>query len=325
MLAYTLRRLAWTIVILFVVSFLCFFLVSISGNPLAILKLNPKIPPAVIKARIDALHLNKPFLDRYWIWLDGLLHGNFGTRIDGNAVGPQLATHFVVTLRMVVVATVVAVLVAVVLGVLAAIRQGKAADWVVTFSSFLLISVPVFVTGLVLKDFVAIPINDTLHHTVLYTIGEQSPTLSGSFWSRLPDYAAHLVLPALTLVLVSFPAWALYQRSSTLEVLDSDYVRLARAKGLSPRRVLVRHVLRNALLPVTTVVALDFAAIMGGALVTETIYNWDGMGRWGFDGITQLDFNVVQAYLLVAAVAVIVFNFIADLLYGVLDPRIRVA
>lgn len=324
MLAYTIRRLAWTIVILFVVSLLVFFLVSISGDPLATLKLNPKIPPAVIAARRAQLNLGDPFFQRYWIWLSGIFHGNFGTRIDGNPVGPQLGSHFLVTLRMVVAATVVAVLVAVTLGAWAAIRQGKAADWIITFSNFLLISIPVFVTGLVLKDFVAIPINDTVHKTVLYTIGEQSPTLHGSFISELPDYAAHLVLPALTLVLVSFPAWSLYQRSSMLEVLDSDYVRLARAKGLSPRRVLMRHVLRNALLPVTTVVALDFAAIMGGALVTETIYNWDGMGRWGFAGVIGLDFNTVQAYLLVAAFAVIVFNFIADILYSVLDPRIRV-
>jgi peptide/nickel transport system permease protein len=175
----------------------------------------------------------------------------------------------------------------------------------------------------VLKDFVAIPVNDTVHQTVLYTIGEQNATLHGNFFQNLPDYIAHLALPVMTLVLVTFPAWALYQRSSMLEVQDSDYVRLARAKGLSPRRVLVRHTLRNALLPLTTVVALDFAAIMGGALITETIFNWNGMGLWGFDGVVNLDFNTVQAYLMVAAFSVIIFNLLADILYGILDPRIR--
>lgn len=324
MLAYTVRRLAWAIVILFVTSLLVFFLVSISGDPLALLRLNPNTPASVIAARKAQLHLNDPFFQRYWIWLSGIFHGNFGVRIDGNAVGPQLTTHFLVTLRMVIAATIIGVLVAIGLGVLSAVRQGRTSDWIITFTNFLFISIPVFVVGLVLKDFVAIPVNQSVHSTVLYTIGEQSPILPSSFLDRMGNYAGHMILPVLTLVIVSYPAWALYQRSSMLEVLDSDYVRLARAKGVHPRRVLVRHVLRNALVPITTIVALDFAAVMAGAVVTETVYNWDGMGRWGYDAVTTLDFNTVQAFLLVVAFAVVFFNFIADILYGVLDPRIRV-
>jgi peptide/nickel transport system permease protein len=325
MLAFTLRRLAWAVVILFIASLGVFFLVSQSGNPLALLRANPKIPPAVIAQRAAQLHLNDPFFTRYWIWLRGVLHGNFGTRVDGNPVGPQLWSHLWITLRMVIPATVIAVFVAIGLGVWAAMRQGRMADIVITTSNFVLISVPVFVLGLVLKDFVAIPINKHVGHTIFYTVGEQSATLSGGFFSRLPDYAAHTALPVITLVLVSYPFWTIYQRSSMLEVLDSDYVRLARAKGLNPRRVLVRHILRNALLPVTTVIALDFAAILGGALVTEIVFDWDGIGQWGFAGVESLDFNTVQAYLLVTAFFVIIFNLFADVLYGILDPRIRLA
>jgi peptide/nickel transport system permease protein len=123
--------------------------------------------------------------------------------------------------------------------------------------------------------------------------------------------------------LVTYPSWAIYQRSSALEAIDSDYVRLARAKGISPRRVLFRHVLRNALIPVTTVVALDFAAIIGGAVVTETIFSWDGMGQWFIQGVEGRDVNIVLAFMVVTATAIILFNLAADVIYGFLDPRIR--
>jgi len=125
------------------------------------------------------------------------------------------------------------------------------------------------------------------------------------------------------LILVTYPSWAIYQRSSALEAIDSDYVRLARAKGISPRRVLFRHVLRNALIPVTTVVALDFAAIIGGAVVTETIFSWDGMGQWFIQGVEGRDVNIVLAFMIVTATAIILFNLAADIIYGFLDPRIR--
>jgi peptide/nickel transport system permease protein len=170
---------------------------------------------------------------------------------------------------------------------------------------------------------VAIPINQHAGRTIFYTIGEQSPGLTGSFLSRLPNYAAHTALPVITLMLVSYASWAIYQRAAALEVLDSDYVRLARAKGLHPRRVLMRHILRNALVPITTVVALDFAAVLGGAIVTETIFGWQGMGVEFFTGVTNRDINVVLAYLLIVTFFVIAFNLLADILYAFLDPRIR--
>ncbi len=162
-------------------------------------------------------------------------------------------SHLFVTLRMVIVATVIAIFVAIFMGVLAAVRQGKVTDHAITVTNFVLLATPIFVLGLALKEFVAIPINQHLNTTIFYTDGEQSPTLSGSFFSRLPDYAEHTALPAITLILISYASWAIYQRSSMIETLDADHVRLARAKGLSQRRVLFRHVLRNALIPVTTV------------------------------------------------------------------------
>src|SRR5487761_1805561 len=291
MLAYVLRRLAYSVVVLFLATVLVFVLVAESGNPLAILLANPKVSRKTILDREKLLHLNLPLWDRYWIWLSNAIHGNFGTSVNNQQVGPQLWQHFAITLRMVVLATLLAIVVGISVGVFAALKKGKLGDHVSMTTNFLFLSIPTFVIGLLLKEFVAIPLNLRLNRTVFYTSGEQSPSLSGNLLQRLPDYAAHTALPVLTLVIVSYTAWAIYQRSSTLDAIDSDYVRMARAKGLSPRRVLVRHVVRNALFPVTTVLALDFAAILGGAIITEQVFNWEGMGTWFVQGVNALDIN----------------------------------
>jgi peptide/nickel transport system permease protein len=325
MFAYVTRRLLISIVVLFFATILVFLLVTSSGDPLAILRSTPRVPHSTIVARERLLHLNDPLWQRYWTWLTNALHGNLGTTISGQDVATEAKSHLFVTLRMVIIATVIAVIVAIFMGVTAAVRQGKAADHAITVTNFVLLATPVFVLALALKEFVAIPINQHVGSTIFYTNGEQSPTLSGSFFSRLPDYASHSALPVLTLILVSYTSWAIYQRSSMIETLDADYVRLARAKGLHPRRVLVRHVLRNALIPVTTVVALDFAAVLGGAILTEIVFGWQGLGQWYVSGVRTLDVNVMLAYLLITATFVILFNLIADILYGFLDPRIRYA
>jgi peptide/nickel transport system permease protein len=325
MFAYVIRRLLISVVVLFFATIFVFILVASSGNPLALLRTNPHIPRSTIVARENLLHLNDPLWQRYWIWFSGAIHGNLGTTINGQDVASEAMSHLFVTLRMVIIATVIAVFIAIFMGVLAAVRQNKVTDHAITVTNFVLLATPVFVLGLALKEFVAIPINQHLNTIVFYTDGEQSPTLSGSFFSRLPDYAEHTALPVLCLILVSYSSWAIYQRSSMIETLDADHVRLARAKGLSQRRVLIRHVLRNALIPVTTVVALDFAAVLGGAIITEIVFGWQGLGQWYLSGVTNLDTNVMLAYLLITATFVILFNLAADILYGVLDPRIRYA
>ncbi len=308
---------------LFFATIFVFILVAESGNPLALLLSNPHIPHATIVAREKLLHLNDPLWQRYWIWFSHAIRGDFGTTIAGQNVFHEATSHLFVTLRMVIVATIIAIFLAIFVGVVAAVKQGRLADHAATITNFLLLATPTFVIGLALKEFVAIPINEHAGKIIFYTDGEQSPTLSGSFLSRLPDYAGHTILPALTLILVTYTAWAIYQRSSMIETLDNDHVRMARAKGLSSRRVLVRHVLRNAMIPVVTVVALDFAAVLGGALITEIVFGWQGLGQWYLNGVSNSDVNVMLAYLLITATFVITFNLLADILYGVLDPRIR--
>jgi peptide/nickel transport system permease protein len=324
---FLIRRLFAGIVTLLVTSFLMFLLVAVSGDPLARLKANPHISPATIAAARKELGLDQPLLLRYWSWLTHVLTGSFGISTTGQPVGTQLAGRIVVTLQMVVPAVILAAVIAILIGVISAVRQYSALDHAMTAVAYLLYSTPVFVVAILLKDFLAVNINQAAGHTVLYTLGQNTPGTTGA-WPIFTDVLGHTVLPVLTLTAVTYAGWSRYQRSQMLDVLNADYIRLARAKGLTPRRVLYVHALRNALIPVVTVIAADFATLLGGAVVTETAFGWAGMGQFllgGLEGPVSPDTNVVQAWMLVVAAIVIAFNVIADILYAVLDPRIRLA
>jgi peptide/nickel transport system permease protein len=324
---YLIRRGLTGILTLLVASFLIFLLVAISGNPLATLMANPHVSPATIAAARKELGLDQPLLLRYWTWLTHMLEGDFGTSTTGQPVGSELGSRLIVTLQMVIPATILSAIIAVLVGVLSAVKQYSVGDHVMTGLAYLFYSTPVFVVAIMLKDFLAVDVNNAAGHTVLYTLGQNNPGTTGT-WNIFTDAVAHTVLPVITLTLITYAGWSRYQRATMLDVLNADYVRLARAKGLAPRRVLYVHALRNALIPVVTVVALDFATILGGAVITEIAFGWEGMGQFLLGGLTgpvSPDVNVVQAWLMVVATAFIAFNVIADVLYALLDPRIRYA
>jgi peptide/nickel transport system permease protein len=326
--AYAVRRLVAGLLVLFAASTLVFFAVAVSGDPLEPLRLtNPPAPPETIALREHQLHLDKPIVERYGIWLKDLVaHGNFGRSVNDTVqIGPDLVDRAAVTLRLVFAAMLLAVVLAVVAGVVGAVRQYSKTDYTLTFTGFLFLAMPAFWLAILLKD-AGIWFNRKTGTTVFYTLGDRSPFLEDpSAWHRFTDIAGHMILPTLALALISYASWSRYQRASMLEVLDSDYVRLARAKGLRWGVVLRRHALRTALIPLVTVTALDVAAIIGGAVITETVFNWNGMGRFLLVAISQRDVNVVMAWLVFAGLVVVAFNLVADLLYGVLDPRIRYA
>jgi peptide/nickel transport system permease protein len=325
MVPYVIRRVLVSVPVLLLSSVLVFLLVAYSGDPLTELKARqPPVPPQVIELRERELYLDKPLPQRYMLWLGNLVTGDFGkssrTQED---VGPKLLARTATTMRMVIAACVIAVLLAVIVGVLSAVRQYSIGDYVATFSGFVFLSMPVFWLAGLLKEFLAIRVNQAFGQPIVYTVGDRSPILPTGFWDRIGDYAGHLVLPTLALVLIQFAGWSRYQRASMLDVLNSDYIRLARAKGLTPRRVMVRHALRTALIPITTVVAIDFAALLGGAIITERVFAWQGMGSLLLEGIRTLDMNVVLGWLMLSGFIVILFNIAADVLYAYLDPRIR--
>ena len=188
--------------------------------------------------------------------------------------------------------------------------------------SFVAFALPVFWLAAVFKD-VGIRINRAVGHRLFFTVQQQSPGIQGSTWHRFADALGHLVLPALTLVVVNIATYSRFQRASMLDVQTADYVRTARGKGLSEGRVTLRHAMRNALIPVTTLVALDFGQLLGGAVLTERVFQWKGMGTLLVTAVSKRDVNLMQAWLVVIAITVVVFNLVADIMYGVLDPRTR--
>jgi peptide/nickel transport system permease protein len=306
-----------------------FALCAASFDPLAqYFTRNPRPPQAFFDQLRERLGLNDNFFVRYWHWLSGAVHGDFGLTVNGTPVADQLPGRLMVTGRMIIAAIVIAVLLAIIVGVIGAVRQYKPSDYTFTFIAYILIALPTFWFAALLKEFVAGGINDLFGSQVLYTIGEETPGLSlyASGWELWSDRLGHLVLPTISLALLSFAAWSRFQRASMLDVLGSDYMRLARAKGLTYRRTVLKHGLRNALIPLTTVVALGIGTLFGGAVITETVFVWHGMGEYLLqDGIKDNDTNVVLGWLLVSAVFVVLFNLIADILYAVLDPRIRLS
>lgn len=326
MLAFTVRRIAVSIPVLLASTFVVFVITSLSGDPVKnfATSASPRPSQGTIDAYARRLHWDKPLLERYWIWLTHLFRGDFGPSVNpGRDLGADMWTRFGVTLRLIAAAMVLALILAVLVGVVSAVRQYTRLDYTATFLGFLFLAMPAFWLAVLLKQ-AGIWVNERTGATVFYTIGEHSPYLDvDTAWNRFTDTFGHMILPTISLALISFASWSRFQRGSMLEVLNSDYIRLARAKGLRPRTVLVRHALRTALIPLATITAIDIAQIMGGAVLTETVFQWHGFGEFLVRSINEVDVYGVLAWLLLSGTVVIVFNLVADLLYAVLDPRIR--
>jgi peptide/nickel transport system permease protein len=327
MLMYSVRRLGSSVFVLLGATMLVFALASASVDPLAALRARqPPVSPAVLALKRHEYWLDRPLPARYWHWLSGVLRGDFGNNIDGQPVRPELLTRLGVTARLVLGAIVLAVLLAVVVGVISAVRANRLPDYAATTVTYLLVALPTFWFAVLLKEFLAVRINDWVGHKVLYTVGEESFGISSYGTPRqiFVDRLQHLALPTITLAAVFFAAWTRFQRAAMLDVLNADFMRLARAKGLTRRKVLIKHGLRNALIPITTIVAIGVGALLSGAVITEQVFSWHGLGEYILQsGIGRGDVNVIQAWLVLTAAFVIGCNLVADLLYGVLDPRIR--
>jgi len=320
---FVVRRLAVSVPLLLAASILVFALVANASDPLAELYNLPDVTPEVIDARRAELSLDRPVVERYRKWLTAFVQGDFGKSQGGREVRSLLWERLQVTLRMTLVATVVALGLALLVGTIGAVRQHSTFDKVTRVAGYLFLAVPVFWVGGLLKEYAAIRLNRLLGGQLVFTVGEATPNLSGSLAHRLADYAGHLVLPTITLALGPIAAWSRHLRASALDAMSAEHVVAARAKGLPEWRVVTGHVLRNALIPFTTVVALRFGHILGGAVIVERVFSWQGMGQMLIDGVTRADTNVVLAWLMVTATTVLIFNLLADLAYGWLDPRIR--
>jgi peptide/nickel transport system permease protein len=319
MLVFVIRRVLISIPVLIASTFLTFVIVKLSGDPLQYLKnRHPLPPPRFIAAEEHRLWLDRSWPSQYWHWISNLvLHWNWGQPVQGHdSVSTDVLDALWVTMRLVFTAVLIALLLAVVTGVVSAVKQYSLTDYTTTFLGFVFLSMPTFWFALLLKQG-GVWFNEQVGDQVFLTLGEPQ------HWLSPKSLVASLLLPTIVLGLVGYAAWSRFTRASMLEVLNSDYVRLARSKGLKPRTVLVRHALRTALIPLATVTALDIAALLGGAIITEFVFQWHGMGNLFVKSLQDIDFNVMLGWLLVTATIVIAFNLIADILYGVLDPRIR--
>jgi peptide/nickel transport system permease protein len=327
--AFIVRRLFVSIFVLLGSTMLVFLLITWRGNPVAqFATRHPRPPQSEINALSDQMGWNHSVPVRYWDWLTRLIvHGNFGPSIMGNTenIGDDLFSRLGVTVRLVAAAVILALVLGVITGVLSAVRQYTAFDYTTTFFGFLFLAMPTFWFAVLIKQ-AAIQYNLATGTQTFSTIGQSTPPSlmeGASTWSHITDVAGHMILPTIALALGTYASWSRYTRGSLLETLNADYIRLARAKGLRWRKVLVRHALRNALIPLTTVTALDIGAIFGGAVIIEQVFQWHGMGEFLLTSITNVDVYATLAWLLVTGALIIIFNLIADLLYGVLDPRIR--
>jgi peptide/nickel transport system permease protein len=317
--AYIVRRVLSTIPLLLVGTFLIYTLTALSSNPLDQLATCQTCGPEAYQRIIDEYDLDQPIPVRYGNWVISAVQGDMGV---ARSVGNQPAFDVVMqrtanTARLAVPAFLIIAVLAVALGVFSAVRQYSKLDYFVTGFSFLGISLPTFVFGLMLQA-MAIWILSRYGVRPFYTQGIRFASTDG--WL---DVVRSHTLPILTLILVITASESRFQRASMLEVINSDYVRTARAKGLPPRRVIFKHGLRNAMIPLVTIWAIDFALLLSGSVVTETIFSWPGLGTLLLRAIALQDLNTMMGIVMVTATLVVVFNLIADLLYGVLDPRIR--
>ena len=322
MLTYIARRLLYSIVVLVAASFLTFTFVSVSSDPLAPLYTTPNVDRASIDLIAERKHLNDPIVKQYWYWVKDATTNKFGTTLLTNQpILPDLWRVMKNTLQLIIAAELIAILLAVGIGVLSALRQYSFFDYSATSFSFLGLATPVFWLGLMCQVLIVQIYNWSGHRIFPITnLSSVDPGSGISFWI---DRAHHLVVPVLVLSVLNIAGYSRFLRASMLEVVNSDYVRTARAKGLPERRVNMKHAFRNALVPLVTVVALGFGGLIGGAIVTETVFSLDGMGLYFLSALGTGDPYPVMAWLMVTATAIIFFNLIADILYGVLDPRVR--
>lgn len=322
MLSYVVRRLLYSVVVLVAASFIVFTFVSVSGDPLASLRVTPDYDPAVIERIEEEKHLDEPIPIRYLYWVKDATTNQFGTTLLGDRpILPDLWRVMKNTLQLVFVAELLAIFIAVLIGVYSARKQYSVFDYTATTFSFLGLAMPVFWLALMLQVAVVKVYEATGHR--IFPITSLSSVDPGTGLDFVIDRAHHLVLPVVVLMVASIATYSRYMRASMLEVVNSDYVRTARAKGLSERRVTMKHAFRNALIPLVTLVAINFGALLGGVIVTETVFSLDGMGLYFVNSLLSNDPYPVMAWLMVTAVMIIIFNLVADIAYGVLDPRVR--
>ncbi len=319
---YVVRRTVASIPVLFGVTLVTFLLLhATTASFIPGLDINPNLRPADVQRIKHNLGLDQPLYLQYWYWIGGLLHGDFGrSLIDGSPVMSHILQRLPNTLVLTLTSILLGVLISIPLGVAGALRRGSALDNFLTFLSVAGVSIPQFWLGLLL-----ILVFSVSFHAWglpwLPSSGAQSPFGGGDPIDRL----THLVMPAVVLAFFYIAVWSRFTRSSMLEALAQDYVRTARAKGMSARRATYVHALRNAIIPLVTLVGLELPGLVSGGSIVEIVFTWPGLGRLLLQSSLQFDYTMVLGVVTFAALLVVAGNLLADVLYALLDPRIHYA
>ncbi|NJP42488.1 ABC transporter permease [Actinacidiphila epipremni] len=304
---YVIRRLLQMIPVFIGSTFLIFFMVYALGDPVAALFGDRAPDPATAAQIRNELHLNDPLWKQYLLYMKNIFSGDFGTAFNGQSVTSLMGSAFPVTIRLTIVAIIFEIIIGITLGVITGMRRGKPVDTGVLLLTLIVISVPTFVTGYVLQ----------------YLFGVQLKWTAPSVSPEAPFN--ELILPGLVLALVSLAYVTRLTRTSIAENTRADYLRTAVAKGLPRRRIIIRHLLRNSLIPVVTFIGTDVGFLMGGAIVTERIFNIHGVGFQLYQGILRNNAPTVVGFVTILVLVFLLANLLVDLLYAVLDPRIRYA
>lgn len=319
MLAYIGKRLLQFIpVFLGVTLILFFFRAVVPGDPIRMIAGEKAIPEATYQLIVERYHLNEPIYVQYGIYMWDLIHGDLGTSYHKHkAVLDIFAEKMPYTARLALCAISIEIVIGLAAGITSAVKKYSFIDAIVTITTAILVSMPVFWLGMILQMFFGITIKDL-------TGGALSLPISGAGGpiSNYPTWM-HYILPSVTLASVSLAYTARIMRSQLLEVMNADYIRTAKAKGLSNAAVIWKHALKNALIPVVTFIGIDFGTMMAGAILTETIFNWPGIGSEIVRAIGQRDWPIVMGGVIIVVVIVMVINLIVDVSYAYLDPRIR--
>ncbi len=315
MLRFLLGRLGQSLVLLLVVSLIGFCVLMLApGGPMSKFALTPGISKADLDRIAHQMGLDRPILIQYLDWLWGLVRGDWGNSFrDGRPVLSIIGEHLFATLLLMGSSTAIAVGLGTWIGMKGAIKPYSAFDYSATIGTMIALSIPTFWFGLVAIYIFSLNLG-LFPAGNMYTISDQS----------FLDYLHHLVLPSIVLALVNIAIWSRFMRSSMLEAINQEFVKTARAKGVSERKIMRRHVARNALLPMITLAGMQVPQLLGGALVAETVFTWPGMGRLFLDSLGYRDYPVVMGILMVSAVLVLAGSLLADLFSAAADPRIRV-
>ena len=322
---FLLQRFAYLVVLVVIATSSTYFLAAAALNPRSNFEgRNPPPSPEVVDSLLDSLNLNNktPITQRFERWVRGVSAWNLGDAIDGGSINDEIKRRMGVSLRLLLIGSILGSLAGVAAGAYGAVRQYGFSDHAMTFASFCLLSIPTVVLSVFLANSGA-TLNNAVGQRIVYNTGEYTPGLTEWSGAGITDRLQHLVLPSLVLILQGFAFYSRYQRNAMLDVLGSDFVRTAQAKGLRRSKALIRHALRTALIPMGTFFAYEFALIFIGSIFVEKIFSWHGMGEWFVQSIQKNDVNATAAIGMFVAILVLIAGFLSDVVTVALDPRIR--